>query len=41
MKLEPVVPLSNSAFLRPWERSPEALAEFESFDWPLRTNAEV
>jgi hypothetical protein len=41
MEIEPIVPLSNSTFLRPWERSPEALAEFESFDWPLCTIAEV
>jgi hypothetical protein len=35
------VSTGTSAFLRPWERSREALAEFESFDWPLRTVVEV
>ena len=34
-------PTTPTLFLRPWERSPEALIEFESFDWPLRTVAEV
>ena len=42
MELEPALsPTALAPFLRPWERSLEALAEFESFDWPLRTVAEV